>query len=107
MTMPNSIKERLNRMYDCMPAETREAFAAGIRRSLRDFQYRKTVKFALLGGLLGYLIDFVPFCEDHVELGALLGAWAGYAADGKERKKREELTSLIMGAYWEAMAVRR
>jgi len=107
MNMPNSIKEKLNRMYDRMPFETREAFAAGIRRSLKDFQYPKTVKFALLGGMLGYLIDFVPLCDDHVELGALLGAWVGYTADARERKKREELTSLIMGAYWEAMAVRR
>lgn len=98
----------LLKLRERFPPERRDAFSRSINTRLDSLTSANTATYALVGALLGAVIDVLPgsgyISDDWVEIGAAVGAWAGYVKDRKEREQRERIKDAVMEAIREAMA---
>jgi hypothetical protein len=109
-TVPDSTKALLLSLRARLPANCRQRFAEVIARELGKLEMENTVKYAVLGGAVGVVLDLLPLgritgIEDFTAIGAALGAWTGFALDWKVREEKQRTRDVILRALQEALEV--
>ena len=108
--VPTSMKKLLLKLRERLPESCRERFVEIISEEIGKLEMENTLKYALIGAAIGAIFEILPLdsitgIDDWVEIGAALGAWAGFALDWKAREERQQTKDLILRALKEAMEV--
>lgn len=98
MVLPNKLKGVLERI----PPDRRGELIAKIRERLAEFEPDDTFDYAIIGGLLGGLIDIIPgtgiLSEDWCVIGIVCGSLVGRIREKRRRGDREDLLAAVQEA---------
>lgn len=104
-SIPTDVKRVLVELMEKLPADKQAKFATAIKNRLENLESKHIVKYTLIGGAFGWLLEEIPIIGPSfgTELGLALGAWIGWGKDQEEREDRQRLAKVIEEAYNEAM----
>ena len=95
MILPNKLKSVLDRI----PPDRRGEVIAKIRERLAEFEPDDTFDYAIIGGLVGALIDVIPgtgiLSEDWCIIGIVCGSLVGRVREKRRRGDREDLLTAV------------
>jgi hypothetical protein len=107
--MRKELQRLLLRLKQIVPPHKQQQFATNLRLQLDKLVFDDITGCVIAGALLGSLCEILPLdtltgIDDWVEIGAALGAWAGYARSSRERAMRKELQRIIEEEMRHALA---
>lgn len=103
-SIPLNVKEQILELAQKLPADKRDRFGSAVSNQLENLTSNNALKWALIGGAIGFVIDMLPFIDDATEIGLAFGGILGAMKDNNVKKENERIVNAIKEAYREALA---
>ncbi|WP_035242408.1 hypothetical protein, partial [Desulfobacter vibrioformis] len=85
MEIPTDVKEKILKLKNKLPEDKQDRFVSNMKGGFEKLTESNMTSSALIGAILGSVIDFIPgsgfVSDDWTEIGAAIGAFIGYRKD--------------------------